>query len=201
MEFHEKLQELRKQKGLTQEELAESLYVSRSAVSKWEAGRGYPGIDSLKAISAFFSVSVDTLLSSDEVLVLAEQEQQLAKTQFRDLVFGLLDCSIALLLFLPFFGQQADGTIHTVSLMALTETPPYLMAAYISTVIAMAIWGVLTLALQNCRQPVWTRSRTTVSLLLNSVGVLLFIISQQPYAAVLVFVFLMIKVLTLLKKQ
>ena len=40
MEFHEKLQELRKQKGLTQEELAESLYVSRNAISKWESGRG-----------------------------------------------------------------------------------------------------------------------------------------------------------------
>ena len=40
MEFNEKLQELRKQKGLTQEELAEQLYVSRTAISKWESGRG-----------------------------------------------------------------------------------------------------------------------------------------------------------------
>ena len=38
MEFHEKLQQLRKQKGLTQEELAEHLYVSRTAISKWESG-------------------------------------------------------------------------------------------------------------------------------------------------------------------
>jgi transcriptional regulator with XRE-family HTH domain len=47
MEFNEKLQELRKQKGLTQEELAEKLYVSRTAISKWESGRGYPNIESL----------------------------------------------------------------------------------------------------------------------------------------------------------
>lgn len=53
MEFHEKLQELRKQRGMTQEELATALYVSRTAVSKWESGRGYPSIDSLKAISVF----------------------------------------------------------------------------------------------------------------------------------------------------
>jgi transcriptional regulator with XRE-family HTH domain len=61
MEFHEKLQELRKNKGLTQEELAKELYVSRTAISKWESGRGYPSIDSLKEISKFFSVSIDDL--------------------------------------------------------------------------------------------------------------------------------------------
>ena len=64
MEFHEKLQALRRQKGLTQEELAARLYVSRTAVSKWESGRGFPGIDSLKAVAQFFSVSIDELLSA-----------------------------------------------------------------------------------------------------------------------------------------
>ena len=48
MEFHEKLLELRKSRGLTQEELAEALFVSRKAISKRESGRGYHGIDSLK---------------------------------------------------------------------------------------------------------------------------------------------------------
>ena len=57
MEFNEKLQELRKAKSLTQEELAEALFVSRAAISKWESGRGYPSLDSLKEISKFFSVS------------------------------------------------------------------------------------------------------------------------------------------------
>ncbi|WP_462257736.1 helix-turn-helix domain-containing protein, partial [Ruminococcus champanellensis] len=74
MEFHEKLQELRKQRGMTQEELATALYVSRTAVSKWESGRGYPSIDSLKAISGFFGVSLDQLLSSEAVLTLVEEE-------------------------------------------------------------------------------------------------------------------------------
>ena len=53
MEFCEKLQELRKNKGLTQEELAQGLYVSRTAVSKWESGRGYPSIESLKEIAKY----------------------------------------------------------------------------------------------------------------------------------------------------
>jgi transcriptional regulator with XRE-family HTH domain len=72
MEFHEKLQQLRKQNQLTQEQLAEQLYVSRTAVSKWESGKGYPNIESLKCISKLFSVTIDELLSSDELIVLAE---------------------------------------------------------------------------------------------------------------------------------
>ncbi len=64
MEFNEKLQELRKQRGLTQEELAEALYVSCTAVSKWESGRGVPNIESLKAISKFFS---DRILNLKEI--------------------------------------------------------------------------------------------------------------------------------------
>ena len=76
MEFHEKLQELRRSRGLTQEELAEDLYVSRTAVSKWESGRGYPSIDSLKEISKYFSVTIDDLLSGDKLISIAEKENE-----------------------------------------------------------------------------------------------------------------------------
>ena len=106
MEFHEKLQELRKQKGLTQEELAQVLFVSRTAVSKWESGRGYPSIESLKAISIFFKVTVDELLSNEELLTISEEDNKKKENHFRDLVFGLLDIGVAMLLFLPFFGQN-----------------------------------------------------------------------------------------------
>ena len=106
MEFHEKLQQLRKQRNLTQEALAASLYVSRTAVSKWESGRGYPNIDSLRAIAAFFSVTVDELLSSDQVLTIAEEDHRQTEKHFRDLVFGLLDICMAMLLFLPLCGEK-----------------------------------------------------------------------------------------------
>ena len=87
MEFNEKLQELRKQRGLTQEELAQSLYVSRTAISKWESGRGYPNIDSLKAIAKFFAVTIDELLSGDELLTIAEEDNRQKGKYLRDLVF------------------------------------------------------------------------------------------------------------------
>ena len=76
MELSEKLQELRKEKGLTQEELAEALFVSRTAISKWESGRGVPNIESLKAISKFFSVSIDELLSGEEILKIADEDDK-----------------------------------------------------------------------------------------------------------------------------
>ena len=76
MEFHEKLQELRKREGLTQEQLAQRLFVSRTAVSKWESGRGYPEIETLKAIAGLFSVTVDALLSTDELLCVAREDKK-----------------------------------------------------------------------------------------------------------------------------
>ena len=116
MELSEKLQELRKEKGLTQEELAEALFVSRTAISKWESGRGVPNIESLKAISKFFSVSIDELLSGEEILKIADEDNKQKEKHTRDLVFGLLDCSLIMFLFLPFFGQKGDEIIKEVSL-------------------------------------------------------------------------------------
>ena len=200
MEFHKKLQELRKQKGLTQEELAQILFVSRTAISKWESGRGYPNIDSLKAISQFFSVTVDELLSGDELLTIAEEDHKKRELGLRDLIFGLLDCGMALLLFLPLFGQRPGGTVQEVSLLDLTLISPYLKRAYFASVIGMVLFGILTLALQNCRQVIWARYKSGISLGLSTVCVGLFIISQQPYAAVFAFAFLIIKALMLIKR-
>ena len=201
MEFHEKLQELRRQKGITQEELAQKLYVSRTAISKWESGRGVPSIESLKQIAQFFSVTVDDLLSSDEVLMLAQARQKQTERGFRDLIFGLLDVSMLLLLFLPLFASKADGLVRSASLLTLTEVEQYLMISYLAVVVAMAVTGVLTLALQGLKSARWTSAKAVLSLTLGIVAVLLLVISQQPYAAVFAFSMLAIKVAVLLKRQ
>ena len=200
MEFNEKLQDLRKQKGLTQEELAEKLYVSRTAVSKWESGRGYPNIESLKAIAKFFGVTVDELLSSGEVLTIAEEDNKRKEKYFRDLMYGLLDLCISMFLFLPFFALREDGIIQSVSLIALDGVQTYLKIAYLAVVIGMTVMGVLTLTLQNCQAVVWVKSKTTVSLILGAILVLLLMISSQPYASVLGFTLLAIKALMLIKR-
>jgi transcriptional regulator with XRE-family HTH domain len=201
MEFNKKLQELRKQKGITQEELAAQLYVSRTAISKWESGRGYPNIESLKAIASFFSVTVDELLSSDEILTIAEENQKQTETHFRDLVFGLADICMALLLFLPLFAERNGESINEVSLLSLGGVETYLMIAYFAVVAGTVVIGVLTLALQNCTATPWIKSKTKISLFVGIASVLLFIISQQPYASVFAFTLLVIKVIMLLKRK
>lgn len=199
MEFHEKMQELRKSKGLTQEELANDLYVSRTAISKWESGRGYPSIDSLKEISKYFSISLDELLSSEEILTAAEEDNKHKEQHFRDLVFGVLDCSVAIFLFLPFFGQRVDGVIQEVSLLSLTEYELYLKIPYLILVFGLTVLGILTFALQNSMNLFWIKQKYKISLGLSTITALLFMISLQPYAAMFTFLFLIIKTLMLIK--
>ncbi|MEQ3232369.1 helix-turn-helix domain-containing protein [Fusicatenibacter saccharivorans] len=62
MEFHNKLYHLRKQKGLSQEELANRLNVSRQTISKWEVGDSTPDMEKLIAISDMFQISLDELV-------------------------------------------------------------------------------------------------------------------------------------------
>ena len=65
MTFAENVKMLRKQAGMSQEQLAEKLGVSRQAVTKWETGAGIPDIENIMAISALFDISIDDLLSNE----------------------------------------------------------------------------------------------------------------------------------------
>lgn len=69
METKDILLKLRMQKGLTQEDLAEKVYVTRQAVSRWENGETVPNTDTLKVLSKFYGVSINTLLGSPRQLI------------------------------------------------------------------------------------------------------------------------------------
>lgn len=201
MEFNEKLQELRKRKGLTQEELAEILFVSRTAVSKWESGRGMPSIDSLKAIAGFFSVTIDELLSSGEVLTLAEKEAAQKRGKLCGQILGCLDCSAAIFYVLPIFGQTVNGQIQGVSLFSLTETQLWLKVSYFVVIGLSVLMGILTLAMQSRPDFAWEKQTIRGSLLANLLLTFLFILSRQPYGAAISLIFLILKVLILPRKQ
>lgn len=69
MTFGKKIKEARKQNGLSQEELAKKLCVSRPAITKWESDRGMPDIENLKMISKLFDVSIDYLVTDSDILI------------------------------------------------------------------------------------------------------------------------------------
>ena len=198
MDFGRKLQELRRSMGLTQEELAARIYVSRTAVSKWESGRGYPSIDSLKAIADFFSVTVDDLLSSREVLAAAEENQKRTEKRFLDLVFGLLDVFMLLLLFLPLFAVRGEGVVTETALVGFCGAP-LARAVYYVLALATAVFGILTLSLQGWSEHIWLAVKGKISIALGAASVLAFVIGLQPYAAVFAFMLLSVKVILLIK--
>lgn len=69
MEVKDVLFELRKKNDLTQDELAEKLFVTRQAVSRWESGETTPNIETLKMLSNLYDVSINTLLGSPRKLI------------------------------------------------------------------------------------------------------------------------------------
>ncbi|MGF7011814.1 transcriptional regulator with XRE-family HTH domain [Lachnospiraceae bacterium PF1-22] len=200
MEFNEKLQKLRKQKNWTQEELAEVLFVSRTAISKWESGRGYPSIESLKEISKLFSVSVDDLLSSEELITLAESEQKSKASNMRSLILGLLDCLSALLFFLPLFGQEQSEKIVTVPLIFFADSAAYIRNIFIILIALMTVLGILQLALQNWQNQLWLKIKLPLSFGLSVGGLLFAIASRHPYPGTFLLCLFVIKVILVVKK-
>ena len=81
MEFNNKLYELRKQKGFSQEELANRLNVSRQTISKWEVGESTPDMENLVAISELFEISLDELVLN-KVPEKADTSAQVVKSEF-----------------------------------------------------------------------------------------------------------------------
>ena len=75
MLFNEKLRMLRKESGLTQEELADKLNVSRQAITKWESGDGTPDIENLKQISILFGTTIDELVKEDKNVQVENKEK------------------------------------------------------------------------------------------------------------------------------
>lgn len=77
MELKDKIKQLRREKGLTQAQLADALFVSRSTVAKWENGLGLPGPDSMKALEALFAVEPQQIATTEPETVIVEKNRKL----------------------------------------------------------------------------------------------------------------------------
>jgi len=201
MEFHEKLQKLRSDEGLTQEELAEKLFVSRTAISKWESGRGYPSIDSLKAIAKHFHVTIDELIGTEEIVTLAEEDKKESVKKHTTLLCGVLDCLTILLLFLPVFGNRGVGTDASVSLFSLTGVSRWLWIVFVVVLGLTVLNGAFTVAFSGLDKPDWIKHCLVTGTALSILSTMLFIMARQPYAGFFCLCILLIKGFLLLKSK
>ena len=201
MEFNEKLQKLRTNENLTQEELAEKLYVSRAAISKWESGRGYPSIDSLKAIAKYFHVTIDELIGSEEIVDLAEQDMKSSNKKYTALICGILDCLTLLLFFLPVFGNGGKTDVESVSLLAMTGVGLWLKIIFIAVIGITILNGFCTVIISNFDKPAWNKHRVVTGVVLSILGTMLFILARQPYAGIFYLCILVIKGILVIKSK
>ncbi len=125
MKFGEKLKQLRKDNGMTQEDLAEKIYVTRTAISKWETDKGLPAIDSLKLIADLFHVSIDDLISDGDVETKRLLDEKRAKTMY----------GIAI-------GFLALATVFTLLAYFLKE--PYLNIGGVVSVVLYVVFGMFS---------------------------------------------------------
>lgn len=193
MELGEKLQQLRKQNNWTQEQLAEQLYISRTAVSKWESGKGYPSIDSLKNISALFKISIDDLLSGDELVQLATNENKENVENITGMIYGLLDLVAIAFIFLPLYGNPEGDYIRAVNLIDYKEVVGLKTIYYILLLSLFGI-GAAELGLRFFEK---TKSMGKVlrrlSVGMHILAILLFSMTRQPYLSTFLFILFLMK--------
>lgn len=199
MEFHEKLQELRKERGLTQEELAEALYVSRTAISKWESGRGYPSIDSLKEISSFFSVSIDDLLSGERLISIAEKENKTNIQNMSYMLGGIVDVCSFMMILLPLYPNLVDGYFYSVNLLHYVQNALFNRLVFWGLYLSLIVMGIIKITLAQLRIEKGQKPLTRISLGISILTVLFLSMAGETYAVSLAFLLLIMKVVLIFK--
>lgn len=106
--FSKRLKELRSVKGITQEELGQIIFVSRSAIAKWEQGKGMPSKQSLNLLSEYFNIPADALLKEDDpVLIINNIERDFKKSKLLlTLCFSTTIVILLILLMVILFGNN-----------------------------------------------------------------------------------------------
>lgn len=196
MEFSEKLQKLRTQRNLTQEQLANQLFVSRTAISKWETGRGTPNLDSLQAIAKLFGVSLDELLSTEEVVVMAKNENKRNTEQILCYIDSVLNLMSVFGFLLPMYKVFKNNVYYCV--------PLYQYSGFMHKTIfiiqsAILLCGVLGLIFQwKEKEKIYNFVKFS-GYILMIIFIFLLIALNHPNASSFCFAFLLIKGMVLIK--
>ncbi len=199
MEFAKKLQKLRKQNNLTQEELSKKLYVSRTAVSKWESGKGYPNLESLKDISKTFQISIDELLSCDEIIDISKKEKDLNNKRLNNLFFGLLDIVGIFLIFLPLFPYTIENFVYSVSLINQNDINVIIKISYIIILSVLSLIGIIEIIYNFLSNMKIQKFTILISLCYQIFLLVYFVITRQVYLSLIMLLLLIIKIVIISK--
>ena len=198
MELSEKIQKLRKEHNLTQEQFAEKLFVSRTAVSKWETGRGMPSMESLQMITRLFHITLDELLSTEEIVVIAESENKENIKRFASYMDGIINLAALLTLLLPLYKVEDNGFFYSIPLYQLGGWQG--LVFWIAPII-MILCGIVGLLLIGREQEKLIRIISAVGTIAHVSAITLLIVSGHPYPTVLLFFMFALKGVLLLKKR
>lgn len=147
--FGARLQTLRRQAGMSQQELADRLHVSRQSISKWELGTAKPDLDNVVRLSELFSVSLDELVlgkTQPSAPTTPNPEQKSTKRMWICLVVGVLFIVLAFAL-LPvhqLFDQQLQGSWYTSVWNYLLTVPHNILLAGGAALLFAAYWNKRT---------------------------------------------------------
>lgn len=149
-EFGEQLRKAREAKGITQQTLAEKLYVTRQAVSRWECGDRYPDLITTKKISQVLEISIDALLSENELKDIAERNPIIEKRAMTNIVivlyafavFSFLLTVVDILIRFPLQSSQIDTS--DIQIVIINCFGLILQAGILSYGLIMALKGMLS---------------------------------------------------------
>lgn len=150
VEFGEKLKQLREEKGMTQQKIAEKLYVTRQAVSRWECGARYPDLLTAKKIAQILDVSMDELLSGEELKQNVEKEPVLAKPIENIVQTVLYTIAAVAFLLISIFGIYSffpSETLAKTPAGAVTWMEIFTVCGYIINL--LAVFAGLNLSIRN----------------------------------------------------
>ena len=195
MELSKKIKKIRNDNKLTQEQFAEKMLVSRTAVSKWENGTCYPSIDSLKYMSQTFKISLDKLLSNEEILEIAKIENQSNISKYNSLLFCLLDIIRIVFIFLPLYSYKTNDFIYSVSLFNSNDLNSTLKIIFMLIFIIFLALGIIELIFNYKGN---NRFLNKISIFLDVISIFVLLFIKQPYVIALMFVIFIIKIIMLI---
>ena len=184
---------------MTQEQLAEKLYVSRTAVSKWESGKGYPNIESLKCIADVFGITIDELLSGEELISVAEKENNANLKKVYTAIFGTLDMAVILLTVLPLYWNSDLG--YSVNLFAFANASIGVYSIYWIIFAALTLAGVFELCFARIGKENGVKRVEQLSLVMGIIATLFFSAAKEPYVVAFMFLLFIAKVFLLIKQR